>query len=303
MRRQIKRIAFVGAGMIGSGLAVNCILHGYPVVLQTRSKIARTEESVERILKFFEDEQIITQMQKQNAQALYTVTTSIPNAVQDADIIQEAGPEDLDIKKKLYSQIEQSAKEDAIIASSSSRFRCTELQSGLERPERFLCAHPYHPSYLLPLIEIMGGAQTASETISVANAFFSGIGKETVICRRDISGYIANEISWSIMGIAKKYVSQGICSAEDIDRALMYGPGLRLAVTGQMLTINLGTEGGLKNFAQKYGREPEPGIEKIIESIEKEMISRSEDEGRDWESISEYRDRMLVRFLRAKNKL
>lgn len=276
------------------------MMHGHHVTLQTRSNVERVHKDIDHILNFFCQEGLATPEQCEVASKRYTVTTNIAEAVHDADLIQEAGPEDLTIKHILLREIEKTAPARAYITSTSSRHTCADLQEGMLHPERFACAHPWHPSYLLPLVEIMGSDKTAPDTVTAVKAFFDSIGKETVICRKDISGYVANEISWAVMRIAKQYVAEGICSAEDIDRALMFGPGLRLAVTGQMLTIDLGTQGGLKNYANKYHRAPEPNIDIITASIAEEMSRRPETEGRDWDSISEYRDKMLVRFLREK---
>ena len=298
--RSIQKIAFVGSGMIGTGIAVNCMLHGYHVTLQTRSEVGRVHKEIGRILKLFQQEGVAAAEQCEAASGLYTVTTDIAEAVFDADLVQEAGPEDLALKCKLLGQIEADAPAGAYLTSTSSRHTCGDLKDGMLHPERFVCVHPWHPSYLLPLVEIMGSDRTSPETVAAVKAFFDGIGKETVICRKDISGYVSNEISWAIMRIAKQYVANGVCSAEDMDRALMFGPGLRLAVTGQLLTIDLGTQGGLKNYAAKYNREPEPDIAVITDSIAEEMNCRPETEGRDWDSISAYRDKMIIRFLREK---
>ncbi len=302
MIHKVKKVALIGTGMIGSGIAVNCMLAGVSCVLQTRKNTERVLSEVKRILDFFEENQVITHERRQQAEERYMITTSIRDAVEGADLIQEAGPENLEIKRELYRQIEAYASASAYMTSTSSRHTCAELQEGLAHPGRFVCAHPWNPSYLLPLVELMGGPQTEPETIAGVKAFFDFIGKETVVCHKDVSGYAVNRISWAVMDLAKRLVAEGVCSAEELDRALMYGPGLRLAVTGQMLTIDLGTEGGLRNYAKKYDREPDANTELIAESIDKELAARTPEEGRDWQSASEYRDRMLLKFLTARGK-
>lgn len=297
------KVAFVGSGMIGSGIAVNCILNGYEAVLQTRRQVEKTNNRMKSMLRILVDNKVITQAQCDEASKLYSVTTSIEEAVTGAFFIQESGPELLETKRVLFDQIEEFAAPDAIIASSTSKLLCTDMQKGAKHPERFIIGHPYHPAYLLPLIELVAGAETSPEVMAKAKAFYDGIGKETIICKKDISGYIVNRLSWAAAAEAKKTVAQGICSAEEMDKAIMYGPGLRFAITGALLTMTLGTEGGLRNEAEKYHKAPDPDIELIASSIDEEMANRPPEQGNDWDSIGEYRDKMIIAFLRAQGKL
>lgn len=101
-----------------------------------------------------------------------------------------------------------------------------------------------HPSYLLPLIEVCGGRETSDEVIAKAIEIYKGMGKVPVHCKKEVPGFIVSRISWSAMDIAKEIVMDGVCSVEDMDKAIMYGPGMRMAITGQILTLSLGNQGG-----------------------------------------------------------
>ncbi len=297
-------IAFVGAGMISTGLGACCVARGLKVTFQNPERsIPRAGNEMERVLSFYKEQGLISPDAYEKARTLYTITPVLEDAVRGADLIIEGAPENLTLKQSLYEELEALVTEDTVIASTSSRFTAGELSRGMQHPERFMLAHPWHPSYLLPLIEVMGSGVVSAEAVESVKAFFESIGKEVVVCHHDISGCLGNEISWTISNIAKRYVKEGICSAEDIDRVIMYGVGLRLAATGQLLTISLGTSGGLRNYAAKFHREPEPGIDLVADSVDQEMAARSPEEGQDWESCAAYRDEMIVKFLKAKSKL
>lgn len=302
--KKIVHIVFIGAGMIATGLGACCVAKGRNVVFRNPERsIPRGQAEMERILDFFHAHGLIDDQARADASGLYRMTASLEDALEQADLVIEAAPEELALKHELYGQIEALTAPDTIITSTSSRFTAAELSQQMARPERFMLTHPWHPSYLMPLVEIMGSEKTAPDAVEAVRIFFEQMGKQPVVCRRDMSGCLGNEISWTISNIAKRYVKEGICSAEDIDRVIMYGVGLRLAVTGQLLTINLGTPGGLRNYAAKYRREPEPGIELVAESVDREMAARAPEEGQDWAGCAAYRDEMLVKFLRAEGKL
>jgi len=300
--KKIVRVAFIGAGMISVGLGACCVSKGISVVFQNPERsIPRAKAEMNRILDFFKEEELITGEDRQKADELYYITTSLNEAIKNADLVIEGAPEDVDLKRSVYDELETLVGEDVIIASTSSRYTAAELSKNMARPERFMLAHPWHPSYLLPLIELMGSEKTSPDAVAAVKEFFEGIGKEVVVCKKDMSGCLGNEISWTVSNIAKRYVKEGICTAEEIDKVIMNGLGPRLAITGQLLTINLGTPGGLRNYAQKYRRAPEPGMDIVAESVDQEMANRKPEEGQDWDGCALYRDEMLVKWFKAKS--
>jgi carnitine 3-dehydrogenase len=297
------KIAFIGSGIIGSGLAVNAMIHGYPTYLQTRSQVEKMKNRVANILKIMVDNGVLTQAEADEAAARATYTTSVEEAAQGASFIQESGPENIDTKKELYAQIEAVCAEDAIIASSTTALMPTKLQEGAKNPGRILVGHPFHPSYLLPLVEICGGVQTDASVIDRAKEFYESIGKVALICNKEASGYIVNRINWAAMEEAKKTVVDGFCSVEDIDKAIMYGPGMRMAITGQLLTISLGIEGGFRGGAAKYGKEPEPEEELLASGIDAEIANRPEALGNTVTGVEAFRDKMIIDILRLQDMI
>lgn len=297
------KVAFIGSGIIGSGLAVNAMMHGYPTFLQTRSQVEKMKARVAHIFDIMVENNVCTREEADQYAALATYTTSIEEAVTGAVFIQESGPENLETKREIIAQIEAWCPADAIIASSTSKQLPSDLQANAKHPERILVGHPYHPSYLLPLVELCGGKETSETCISQSVEFYESIGKMPLICRKEVSGYLVNRASWAVLNEARKTVLDGCCTVEEIDKALMYGPGLRMALTGQILTISLGVEGGVRAQALKYGRQPSELDEIMAAGVDEEMANRPEIIGNTEESIGNFRDKAIIALLRLQNLL
>jgi len=298
-----KKVAFIGSGIIGSGLAVNALLHGYPVTLQTRSQVEKMKNRVAHILELFVANNVITQAEADDAAARAVYTTSIEEAVTDAFFIQESGPENVETKIALYEEMEKYIADDTLIGSSTTAFMPTDLQKNAKVPGRILVGHPYHPSYLLPLVEICGGEQTTQESIQTAKEFYESIGKVALVSKKEASGYIVNRVNWAAYKEACKTVSDGFCSVEDIDKAIMYGPGMRMAITGQLLTISLGIEGGIRGSAAKYGNDLSAEDEAIAQGVDDEIANRPAEIGNTVEGVADFRDKVIIEILRLQNML
>ncbi len=298
-----KKVAFIGSGLIGSGLAVNALLHGYEVALQTRSRVELMKTRVDHILNVFVENELCSAEEAAECLERACFTTSIEEACEGAFFIQESGPEALETKLALIGQIEDAAASDAIISSSTSKKMPSELQTGAQHPERILVGHPYHPSYLLPLVEVCGSENTDQAVVKDAVAFYESIGKLPIVCAKERYGLLVNKASWDVLNDAKAAVFDGCCSVEDMDKAIMFGPGLRMALTGQIMTIALGVEGGARAQAAKYGRVPSHDDEVIADGVDEEMADRPEEIGRDEESVSAFRDRAIIEILRMQKML
>ncbi len=310
------KIAFVGAGQIGSGLALNCITHGMPVVLQTRKQTELVKSRIDSGLVFFVDSGIISQEEADKAAKLVTITTSIEEAVTGAYMIQESGPDSIELKHSLIEQIEAYAPEDAIIATSTSSRSITEVFSKAKHPERCMGGHPYNPAYLIPLVEITKGEKTSDEYVVKAKALYEQMGKVPTVLNKEVIGFIANRYQSAIHREAVDLVENGICSVEDADKALVYSVGLRWSVLGQFLSMHLGAAPeGLGGFNEKYhidvtkpdGRLsnmptwttfPEKWSEHASVGIEEAIAKRDTSTGNDIASIEKWRDNMLVETLR-----
>jgi 3-hydroxyacyl-CoA dehydrogenase len=181
-------------------------------------------------------------------------TTALAEAVKGADLVQENGPERIDFKKELYGQLDKLLPPDVIIASSSSGLTMSEIQSGApSHPERCLIAHPFNPPHLVPLVEIVGGANTSEATIRRAAEFYASIGQRTVRLNKEMPGHIANRLQAALAREVYYLVSEGVVSAADVDTALCWGPGLRWGIMGNMMLNHLaGGPGGIEHFFQQF---------------------------------------------------
>ena len=292
------KIALVGTGMIGAGLAISALLHEHPVTLYDVIEPEKIRATVKDILSIMVNCGAASQEQANAAYARSSYTQDLGEAVAGAAFIQECIPERLELKQNTYRRIQEQIGDAAVIASSTSGLFPSKLQAGALHPEKILVGHPYNPAYLLPLVELCGGEKTAPETIEIAQQVYKSIGKVPVLCRKEHEGFIVNKLSWMLADAAKELVQDGICSVEDLDKALMFGPGMRLAVTGQLLTLSLGVEGGFRGIAVKYGKEPSPLDEIIAQGIDEELALRPPETGNTPKEVCAYRDRFFAGILR-----
>src|SRR4029077_18025604 len=239
-------------------------------------------------------------------------TAALAQAVADADLVQENGPERIDFKQKLYGQLDEALPPDVIIASSSSGLKMSEIQSGAASPpERCVIAHPFNPPHLIPLVEIVGGAKTSEETIRRAAEFYTSIGQRTVRVNKEMPGHVANPLQAALAREVYYLVAEGVVSAADVDTALCWGPGLRWGIMGNMMLNHLGGgKGGIEHFFQQFSGPMTawwktlgspvltPDVQKkLIESVHAEVGSRSIDE------LEAERDEVLLGLLELRNKV
>ena len=169
-------------------------------------------------------------------------------------LIIEAVPERLDVKQKVYAQIEEGAAPDAIIASSTSGILPSDLQAKMARPQRLLVAHPFNPVYLLPLVELVGGKKTETKFIKRAGDMLSGLGMHPLPIDKEIEAFVADRFLEAVWREALWLVKDGIATTSQIDDAIRYGFGLRWAQMGLFETYRIaGGEAGMAHFLEQFG--------------------------------------------------
>ena len=297
-----EKMAFIGTGIIGAGLAVNALVVGYPCVLYDVADLKAPKERIRKILDSMVEAEAFSEETAAAALKRATFTNDLQEAVENAVFIQESIPERIELKKSIFRQIQEIAGDKPVIASATTALMPSELQEDALYPERILVGHPYNPSYILPLVELVPGKQTSEETVDYARETYEKWGKVTVTCLKEVYGYIAQHINWGIRDIALKVIKDGICTPEDMDKAIMYGPGMRLPITGQLLTLSMGVEGGWKNFYKKYyGQEATDFDYWLDAQLQHELEHRSPETGNTLESALKFRDKMLVSELKVQN--
>lgn len=317
---EITKTAVLGGGLIGSSWATNFIWKGVSVHIYDISdealKTARNR--IRENLEYLVSKGILTAGEMNAALGLAKYTTSIEEAVKDARFLQESVLEQYEVKQNLLEEVDKYAPADAVFASSTSGLLITEIAKRSKHPERCLGAHPYNPPHLIPLVEISRGQKTSEETVKRTCDFYKSLGKEPVVLRKEAPGFIANRLSMALYREAADLVMRGVCSVEDIDKAVNFGPGLRYALMGPNLIYQLGggqhgIQGLLKHVESSvqlwledmaaWKKWPPGWYETAQEGVNIEMANRPPEQGRTNEEIARWRDDGLIEILKFLKKI
>ncbi|MEM8795250.1 MAG: carnitine 3-dehydrogenase [Pseudomonadota bacterium] len=244
----IRRAAIVGGGVIGGGWAARFLLSGIDVHVhdpdpEAERKIGEVLENARRSLPALYDFAL-------PPEGTLTFSESLSDAVKEADWVQESVPERLELKHRIIAEIEEHASQTALIGSSTSGFKPSDLQEGAQHPDRIFVAHPFNPVYLLPLIELVG-AETATAR---ASEILSALGMKPLVVRREIDAHIADRFLEAVWREALWLVRDGVATTEEIDDAIRFGFGLRWAQMGLFETYRIaGGEAGMAHFIEQFG--------------------------------------------------
>ena len=248
----IHKAAIIGGGVIGAGWIARLIENGIDVTVYDPAEDA--EQKVDAGLHNSRRAFGKLLSAPRRAEGSVSFCDSIAEAVNGAELIVESVPERLDIKQKVYAEIEAAASPDAIIASSTSGIMPSDLQAEMKHPERLLVAHPFNPVYLLPLVELVGGAKTSAETIERAREIYTALGMKPLHVKKEIEAFIADRLLEAIWRESLWLVKDGIATTQDIDDAVRYGFGLRYAQMGVFDVYRVaGGEAGMRHFMAQFG--------------------------------------------------
>lgn len=227
------RIAVVGAGLMGHGIAQVFALHGHEVAIYDPlpASLATVKARIEANLRDLGDDTSV--VQHVTPQAL------LADAVRDADFVVEAALEDLSLKRQLFSEIEAAARSDAILASNTSVIPITAIMEGLRDRTRAIGTHWWNPPYLVPLVEVIATERTSTTTVDFTMALHNAIGKIPVHVKKDVPGFIGNRLQHALWREAISLVERGICDAEAVDTVIKASFGRRLAVLGPLENADL----------------------------------------------------------------
>jgi 3-hydroxyacyl-CoA dehydrogenase len=187
------------------------------------------------------------------AAARLEAAPSLEAAVAGVDLVQESGPETVEVKLDLFARLDQAAPAGAILASSSSAIVASRFTEGLAGRHRCLIAHPVNPPHVVPIVELCGAPWTSADTISRARAIYESVGQVPMEVRKEIDGFILNRMQAVLLSEAFRLVGEGYCTAEDLDRTIAHGLGLRWSFMGPFETIELNAPGGIGDYCRRYG--------------------------------------------------
>ena len=248
----IKTAAIIGGGVIGGGWAARLIENGIEV--RVFDPAADAKAKFDAVLANADRAYASLTNAPRAAKAAVSWPASAAAAAEGSQLIIESVPERPDIKRVVYAEIETSAASDAIITSSTSGIMPSELQAEMVHPERLMVAHPFNPVYLLPLVELVAGNQTDTKYIEWGKTFFAGIGMHPLHCRVEIEGFLSDRLQEALWREALWLLHDKVATADEIDTAIAYGPGLRWAQMGTMQTFHLaGGEGGMRAMLAMFG--------------------------------------------------
>lgn len=239
----MKTAMVFGAGAMGNGIAQVCAANGYKTYLCDIS-MEFAQRGYDFIAGGLEKQIAKGKTTREAADAI--LNNLIPccdvSLCKEAEIILEAIVENVELKKKLYAQIEQYCADDAIIGTNTSFIPITQLAADLKHPERFVGIHFFNPVYAMKLVEVIKGDQTSDATMDAARAFVEVIRKEHVTILKDAPGFIVNRINFATYAEAYRVMEEGVASIEDIDKAM------KLGLNHPMGPFELNDYGGLKTM-------------------------------------------------------
>ncbi|MGM0986616.1 MAG: L-carnitine dehydrogenase [Pseudomonadota bacterium] len=299
-----RQLSVIGTGVIGNGWIARALARGWDVVAfdpdpeapaRTRAFVDNAWASLERL-----------GLAEEASPERLRFVNSLEEAVQGADLIQENVPERLPLKQEILAAIDAAATPEAIIGSSTSGFKPSDLQQDCSRaPGRVIVAHPFNPVYLLPLVELVGGDATGAEHTERAQALYQALAMRPLVVRREIEGHVADRLMEALWREALHLVNDGVATTEEIDAAVVYGCGLRWSLMGTFLTFHLaGGEQGMRHMLEQFGpalklpwtklEAPELTdelIDRVVEGCEHQAAGRSVAE------LDRRRDDFLVELL------
>ncbi len=248
----IKTIAAIGAGAMGSHTALCFAMAGYDVCLWDMTEAA-TEQGLGNIRKALEDYKshgLVGASDIPIVLGRFRTTTSLEDAGKNADFVIESVVENLSIKQDVFSKLDTICPPHTIFATNTSGLSPTQIAATLARKDKFVVTHFWNPPHLLPLVEIVPGEHTAQETVDIACAVITKIGKKAVPLKRESLGFVGNRLQLALLREALHIVESGIATPQDVDAVMEYSLGRRLAVTGPLKSADLG---GLDVFKNIFG--------------------------------------------------
>lgn len=299
-------IGVVGTGVIGASWAGWFLARGFDVVATDPAEgaEARLRTAVEGLWPTVQRLGLASGASPDRL----SFSADVTGAVADAAFVQESGPERLDVKRRLNAEIEASTGATTIIASSTSGLLISEIQAGTRHPERFVVGHPYNPPHLIPLVEVVGGAQTSEPTVAAALDFYATIGKMPIRLHRELRGHVANRLQVAVWREAFSLISKGVITVADLDTAMSNGPGLRWALFGPFLNLHAsGGAGGIaamlahlgpamRDWADDLGAFPSDDefVDASVAGVAHELA------GADFAELQARRDDVLIHLLSSK---
>ncbi|AUA11182.1 3-hydroxybutyryl-CoA dehydrogenase [Streptomyces sp. SID8382] len=221
-----KKLAVIGAGLMGSGIAQVSAQAGWDVVLRdvTDEALRRGTDGIRASYDKFVSKGKLEAEEAERALGRITTTTDL-DAAADADVVVEAVFEKVEVKREIFRALDELVKDDTILASNTSAIPITKIAAATRRPERVVGTHFFSPVPMMGLCELVRGHKTSDETLAAAREFAEGVGKTCIVVNRDVAGFVTTRLICALVVEAAKLYESGVATAEDIDTACKLGFG------------------------------------------------------------------------------
>jgi L-gulonate 3-dehydrogenase len=250
---EIRKVAIVGAGLVGSGWAIIFARAGATVRIFDADPEIRSSviERIAASLAELRDVGLVDDVE--GVLSCLHVDDSLAEAVADADYVQESVLERTDVKTAVSLEIDRAMRADAIVGSSSSGIPASAFTESCTNRGRFLVAHPVNPPHLVPVVELVPAPWTEPDLIPAVRAWMERVGQEPVVVNRELEGFILNRLQGALLNEAWALFEAGYATAADIDKTVSYGLGYRWSFMGPFETIDLNAPGGVADYAARLG--------------------------------------------------
>ena len=269
---QKEKVALIGCGLIGQSWAVSFLRAGFDVSLfdPVEGVTVQAQKNIKAKLSDLQNHGLLENKNISDYLDKIHLARDISQAVGGSIYVQESGPEDLDIKKELTKNIDAATPDDIPIASSTSGIPTSLYASDVQGKYRCLVAHPINPPHLIPAVEIVPAPFTSEAITQNVKEIIISIDKEPLELKKEIPGFVVNRLQGALLSEAFNLVKDGISTAEDIDKAISQGLGLRWSFMGPFQTIHLNAPEGIAGYVERY------------EKMYKEMFNKPD---MDWSSV------------------
>lgn len=309
----MKKIAVLGAGVMGHGIAQLYAQEGYDVHLYDVAEqgLEKAKELIEHSMGLFVREELITEEKKERALQNLSYTTNLVEAVTDVGMVIEVVPEVIELKWDIFRQIEEIVGKEVVIASNTSAFPLSDLRQHAQHPERFVITHFFNPAQLVPLVEIIQDERTAPEVVEETKRYIESIRKSPIVLQKEVSGFVANRLQAAVAREVYWLLENGVASPEDIDIAMKDGLGFRWAFIGPLKTNDFGGLDTLKRvfdhlFPLLSNADSTPEfLEKLVEEGKLGIKAGEGFYSYDGQSVQQQirkRDESFIRLLKQRNQ-
>ena len=299
-----KRVAIIGAGLIGASWAALFMKHGWDVTIWDGNPdiYGNLPDKVTCALADLDNLH-----DPKSETGSFTLCEELHDAISDVAYVQENVSENLNVKHVLLAELDKHVAPTVPIASSTTAYTWSDLFSGCVHQDRFLIAHPFNPPHLIPLVELSGHCDPV---LAQATKIYEGLGRVVIALKKEAPGHIANRLAAALWREAVHLMKEGVADVRDIDNALVHGPGLRWATIGPSLAYHLGGgDGGISAYFEHLGKSQEKRwdtlgtpkldeatVQMLVDMIEREYGDRSSAE------LAKKRDQDLIGILKSRKE-